>query len=73
MNAKYVMKTDDDTFLRVDAVLSSIFVTKPNSTLLIPKYNQSLLLGNIAWNDAPARNPDNKWFMSTKVRDALVL
>lgn len=66
VNAKYVMKTDDDTFLRVDAVLSSIFVTKPNSTLLIPKYNQSLLLGNIAWNDAPARNPDNKWFMSTK-------
>lgn len=56
LKTKYVMKTDDDTFVRVDAVLSSIVESR---------HNYSLLLGNVAFNATPARDPSNKWFINT--------
>ncbi len=60
LKTKYVMKTDDDTFVRVDAVLSSIVESR---------HNFSLLLGNVAFNATPARDPSNKWFINTSVMD----
>lgn len=52
------MKTDDDTFVRVDAVLSAI----QNS-----RHNHSILLGNIEFTNEPERDESNKWFVSMKV------
>lgn len=60
LKTKYVMKTDDDTFVRVDAVLSSIVESR---------HNYSLLLGNVAFNATPERDPTNKWFINTNVMD----
>lgn len=60
LKTKYVMKTDDDTFVRVDAVLSSIVESR---------HNYSLLLGNVAFNATPERDPGNKWFINTDVMD----
>lgn len=54
------MKTDDDTFVRVDAVLATISESKQNST-------HSLFLGNIAFTAHPERDPSNKWFVNTNV------
>lgn len=55
VSAKYVMKTDDDAFVRVDEVLSSL--ERANVT-------RGLLYGRINHNDQPHRNPDSKWFIS---------
>lgn len=57
LKTDFVMKTDDDTFLRVDAVLSTIFESKQNST-------HSLFLGNLEFAASPERDPSNKWFVN---------
>lgn len=54
------MKTDDDTFVRVDAVLSAI----QNS-----RHNHSILLGNIEFTNEPERDESNKWFVTKEVRN----
>lgn len=55
--AKYIMKTDDDAFVRMDEVLSS----------LKGKASDGLLYGLISFESTPQRDNDNKWFVSTEV------
>ncbi|KAI4314154.1 hypothetical protein L6164_027089 [Bauhinia variegata] len=55
VSAKFVMKTDDDAFVRVDEVLSSLY--KIN-------VNHGLLYGLINSDSRPHRNPESKWFIS---------
>ncbi|CAN6232190.1 unnamed protein product [Urochloa humidicola] len=57
VSAKYVMKTDDDAFVRVDEVQSTI-----------EKLNVSngLLYGRINSDSGPHRNPESKWYISQK-------
>ncbi|CAN1794380.1 Beta-1,3-galactosyltransferase GALT1 [Linum perenne] len=57
-SAKYVMKTDDDAFVRVDEVLSS---------LKRVNVNHGLLYGLINSDSQPHRNPDSKWYISSEV------
>ncbi|GFZ11258.1 galactosyltransferase1 [Actinidia rufa] len=54
-SAKYVMKTDDDSFVRVDEVLASL--TRINAS-------RGLLYGLINSDSQPHRNPDSKWYIS---------
>ncbi|XP_016507168.1 hydroxyproline O-galactosyltransferase GALT3-like [Nicotiana tabacum] len=54
--AKYVMKTDDDAFVRIDQVLSSVKGKDPNG----------LLYGGISFESAPHRDKDNKWYISVE-------
>ncbi|WCJ21288.1 galactosyltransferase1 [Euphorbia peplus] len=54
-SAKYVMKTDDDAFVRVDEVLAS---------LKRIKVNRGLLYGLINSDSEPHRNTDSKWYIS---------
>ncbi|XP_018814250.2 hydroxyproline O-galactosyltransferase GALT3 isoform X2 [Juglans regia] len=49
--AKYIMKTDDDAFVRIDEVLSS----------LKGKAVNGLLYGLISFESAPHRDKDSKW------------
>ncbi|CAN0896563.1 Beta-1,3-galactosyltransferase GALT1 [Linum grandiflorum] len=56
-SAKYVMKTDDDAFVRVDEVLSS---------LKRVNVNHGLLYGLINSDSQPHRNPDSKWYISNE-------
>ncbi|CAI0448009.1 unnamed protein product [Linum tenue] len=56
-SAKYVMKTDDDAFVRVDEILSA---------LKRIKVNQGLLYGLINSDSQPHRNPDSKWYISSE-------
>lgn len=52
------MKTDDDTFVRVDEVLSRVTDSKtPNS----------LLYGRMEFEAIPHRSQDDKWFVSEEV------
>lgn len=55
VSAKYVMKTDDDAFVRVDEVLSSL--RRVNIT-------NGLLYGKINRNDIPHRDHESKWYIS---------
>ncbi|XP_043707130.1 beta-1,3-galactosyltransferase GALT1-like [Telopea speciosissima] len=55
VSAKYVMKTDDDAFVRVDEVLTSL--NRINVT-------RGLLYGLINSDSRPHRNPDSKWYIS---------
>lgn len=55
--AKYIMKTDDDAFVRIDEVLSS----------LKTKASDALLYGRISFESSPQRDRDNKWFISDEV------
>ncbi|KAB1208355.1 Beta-1,3-galactosyltransferase 15 [Morella rubra] len=55
VSAKFVMKTDDDAFVRVDEVLASL--KRINVA-------QGLLYGLINSNSRPHRNPDSKWYIS---------
>ncbi|KAL9246383.1 hypothetical protein vseg_019924 [Gypsophila vaccaria] len=57
INANYVMKTDDDAFVRIDEVLASL--NRVNVT-------HGLLYGLINSDSKPHRNPDSKWFISTE-------
>nr|CAB3473051.1 unnamed protein product [Digitaria exilis] len=52
--AKYIMKTDDDAFVRIDEVVSSL--KKSNS--------HGLLYGLISFQSSPHRDKDSKWFIS---------
>ncbi|XP_050237249.1 beta-1,3-galactosyltransferase GALT1 [Mercurialis annua] len=54
-SANYVMKTDDDAFVRVDEVLASLKRTK---------MSHGLLYGLINSDSQPHRNPDSKWYIS---------
>ncbi|KAM4127111.1 hypothetical protein ACJW30_02G066700 [Castanea mollissima] len=49
--AKFIMKTDDDAFVRIDEVLSSLKGKAPNG----------LLYGLISFESAPHRDKDSKW------------
>ncbi|TVU29554.1 hypothetical protein EJB05_21124 [Eragrostis curvula] len=55
VSAKYLMKTDDDAFVRVDEIQSSM-----------KKLNVShgLLYGRINSDSSPHRNPKSKWYIS---------
>jgi hypothetical protein len=59
MPAKYIMKTDDDAFVRIDEVISSLKKRDPHG----------LLYGLISYQSSPHRNKDSKWFISPKVLD----
>ncbi|KAK6280085.1 hypothetical protein POUND7_020352 [Theobroma cacao] len=54
-SAKYIMKTDDDAFVRVDEVLA--FLNKGN-------VSHGLLYGLIKYDAQPHRNTDSKWYIS---------
>lgn len=58
VSAKYVMKTDDDAFVRVDEVIASM--DRINVT-------RGLLYGLINSDSRPHRSPDSKWFISYEV------
>ncbi|XP_015895122.3 beta-1,3-galactosyltransferase GALT1 [Ziziphus jujuba] len=57
VSAKFVMKTDDDAFVRVDEVLASL--RRINVT-------RGLLYGLINSDSRPHRNPDSKWYISNE-------
>ncbi|CAL5199051.1 unnamed protein product [Lathyrus oleraceus] len=52
--SKYIMKTDDDAFLRIDEMLSS----------LKGKSSEGLLYGLISSKSSPDRDGDSKWYIS---------
>jgi hydroxyproline O-galactosyltransferase 2/3/4/5/6 len=51
------MKTDDDAFIRIDEVLSS----------LKGKPSEGLLYGLISSKSSPDRDKDSKWYISDEV------
>ncbi|KAJ3694961.1 hypothetical protein LUZ60_000338 [Juncus effusus] len=55
VSAKYVMKTDDDAFVRVDEILSSL--KRINVT-------DGLLYGKMNFESQPHRDPDSKWYIT---------
>ncbi|KAL8150170.1 hypothetical protein V2J09_019978 [Rumex salicifolius] len=55
VSAKYIMKTDDDAFVRVDEVLNSLHKVNVKS---------GLLYGLINSDSQPHRNTDSKWYIS---------
>lgn len=57
VSAKYIMKTDDDAFVRIDEVLASL--QRISTT-------RGLLYGLINSDSQPHRNPDSKWFISSE-------
>ncbi|EMS49060.1 putative beta-1,3-galactosyltransferase 16 [Triticum urartu] len=57
MPAKYIMKTDDDAFVRIDEVISSLKKANPHG----------LLYGLMSFQSSPHRDKDSKWFISPKV------
>ncbi|KAL5541458.1 hypothetical protein UlMin_009168 [Ulmus minor] len=52
--AKFIMKTDDDAFVRIDEVLSN----------LKGKTSNALLYGLISFESSPHREKDSKWYIS---------
>ncbi|KAF5818838.1 putative galactosylxylosylprotein 3-beta-galactosyltransferase [Helianthus annuus] len=54
--AKYIMKTDDDAFVRVDEILASLKTKNPDG----------LLYGQVSLDSKPQRDKDNKWYISTE-------
>lgn len=57
-SANYVMKTDDDAFIRVDEVLGSLEKIK---------VSKGLLYGLINSDSQPHRSTDSKWYTSLEV------
>ncbi|XP_074295870.1 beta-1,3-galactosyltransferase GALT1-like [Silene latifolia] len=57
VSANYVMKTDDDAFVRVDEVIASL--NRIN-------VSHGVLYGLINSDSRPHRSPDSKWFISTE-------
>ncbi|CAL5372136.1 unnamed protein product [Camellia sinensis] len=55
VSAKYVMKTDDDSFISVDEIIAS---------LKLANVTHGLLYGLINSNDKPQHNRDSKWYIS---------
>lgn len=60
VSASYIMKCDDDTFIRVDTVLKEIRGVSPN---------RSLYMGNLNLLHRPLRT--GKWAVSFQVHDFL--
>lgn len=58
VSAKFVMKTDDDAFVRVDEVLGSL--QRINVA-------HGLLYGLINSDSEPHRNTESKWYISREV------
>lgn len=58
VSAKYVMKTDDDAFVRIDEVLTSL--NRVNRA-------HGLLYGLINSDSRPHRSTDSKWYISPEV------
>ncbi|CAM8989712.1 unnamed protein product [Rhodiola kirilowii] len=56
--AKYLMKTDDDAFVRIDEVLSSLKGKV--------KETKGLVYGLIAFESEPQRDKESKWYISDK-------
>lgn len=54
--AKYIMKTDDDAFVRIDQVLTS----------LKEKPSNGLLYGRVSLDSSPHRDRDSKWYISNE-------
>ncbi|KAK6913634.1 Galectin, carbohydrate recognition domain [Dillenia turbinata] len=54
--ARYIMKTDDDAFVRIDEVLSC----------LKEKASSGLLYGRISFDSAPNRDKGGKWYISAQ-------
>ncbi|XP_047960173.1 hydroxyproline O-galactosyltransferase GALT3 [Salvia hispanica] len=54
MSAKFIMKMDDDAFVRIDEILSRL----EGST------GKGFVYGRISFDSAPNRDKDNKWFIS---------
>ncbi|CAI0626415.1 unnamed protein product [Linum tenue] len=52
--AKYIMKTDDDAFVRIDEVLKS----------LKEKPSKGLYYGLMAYDSSPHRDKESKWYIS---------
>lgn len=52
------MKTDDDAFVRIDEILTSLGRSN---------VSHGLLYGLINSDSQPHRNPDSKWYISTEV------
>lgn len=52
--AKYIMKTDDDAFVRIDEILLH----------LKEKSSDALLYGLVSFESNPHREKDNKWYIS---------
>lgn len=61
--AKYVMKTDDDAFVRIDEILST----------LKEKASDGLLYGLISFESSPHRETDSKWYISVEVYIQVIL
>lgn len=57
LRSKYIMKTDDDTFVRVDEVLSLLNKTEKK---------KGILYGSIEFDSQPHRDPNDKWYISTE-------
>uniref|UniRef100_A0A0D9VHH4 Galectin domain-containing protein n=1 Tax=Leersia perrieri TaxID=77586 RepID=A0A0D9VHH4_9ORYZ len=55
VSAKYLMKTDDDAFVRVDEI---------NSSVKQLNVSHGLLYGRINSDSGPHRNPESKWYIS---------
>ncbi|KAG0470091.1 hypothetical protein HPP92_016791 [Vanilla planifolia] len=55
VSAKYVMKTDDDAFVRIDEMLSSLSDARAA---------RGLLYGRISSEDHPNRDTNSKWYIS---------
>ncbi|WVZ74898.1 hypothetical protein U9M48_023014 [Paspalum notatum var. saurae] len=55
VSAKYLMKTDDDAFVRVDEI---------QSTVKRLNISHGLLYGRINSDSGPHRNPESKWYIS---------
>ncbi|OVA16690.1 Galectin [Macleaya cordata] len=54
--AKYIMKTDDDAFVRIDEVLAG----------LKGKVSNGLFYGLISFDSEPIRERDSKWYISVE-------
>ncbi|XP_051145851.1 beta-1,3-galactosyltransferase GALT1-like isoform X2 [Andrographis paniculata] len=55
--ANFIMKTDDDSFVRIDEILNTL--RSSNAT-------RGLLYGSVSSDSQPDRDPDGKWYISTK-------
>uniref|UniRef100_A0A0D9WNK5 Galectin domain-containing protein n=1 Tax=Leersia perrieri TaxID=77586 RepID=A0A0D9WNK5_9ORYZ len=58
LSAKYVMKTDDDAFVRVDEILSSL--DRVN-------ISHGLLYGRVDSDSQPHRDPYSKWYITPEM------
>ena len=58
VSAKYLMKTDDDSFVRVHEIYSSVKQLNVSN---------GLLYGRINSDSGPHRNNESKWYISPEV------